>query len=80
MNQQTLIAVQRAYPVLMPTDNLARLDEASLFQRHTREMSDGEEVCARAAMAKNLEKILSITRLSWAASYADKKLPGRTRR
>lgn len=78
MNQQTLAAVHHAYPAQI-ADNLARLNEVSAFQ-HAREISDGESMCTEAAMARNLEKILSITRLSWAAAHADKQLPVKIRR
>lgn len=69
MNQQTLTSVRRAYPVPMAVDKPARLNEESAFQ-HAQEISDDESMCTEAVMARNLEKILSITRLSWAASRA----------
>lgn len=85
MNQQTLMAVLGAYPAAKASDELwrelaqARRDEAHARGRKAGE-TDDEETCAQSPMSRNLEKILSITRSSWAASYKDGRLPGARRR
>ncbi len=75
MNQQTLMAVLRAYPAPKASDELlwreltqAWRKEASARSRKVLEISDDEEACAQSPMTGNLEKILSTTRAYWAAS------------
>ncbi len=66
MNQQTLMAVRRVYPLTMAE---MALDEECAVQ-HAQEIPGGHAMCTQASMARNLEKILSITQLSWTASRA----------
>jgi hypothetical protein len=75
MNQQTLMAVLRAYPAPKASDELlwreltkAWRNEASARSRKVREISDDDEPRAQSPMTRNLEKILSTTRSYWAAS------------
>ena len=80
MNQQTLMAARSAYPVPVPADNLAWLNAEPACRRNARQISGDKEICTEALMARNIEKILSVTRSCWAAAYANKQLPSRKRR
>lgn len=87
MNQQTLMAVPRAYPAPKASDELlwqepgqAWLNDEPAHYRNVQGRADDDELCAPSLMHKNIEKMLSTTRFSWAASYADRQLPTKRRR
>ncbi len=72
MNQQTLMAALCAYPAPKASDELlwqllnqAWRNEKSVSHRNVRGRSD-DVPCARSMMSMKTEKMLMITRRSWA--------------
>ncbi len=73
MNQQTLMAALSAYPSPKASDELlwqmlnqAWRNEAPVCHRNAREGSDDDLSCTQSLMSGKIEKMLSVTRHSWA--------------
>ncbi len=66
MNQQTLMASLSAYPAPKASDEFLwrQLSQAWLNEKTARH---DEESCIQSLMSQKIEKMLSVTRYSWAA-------------